>query len=855
LAPFRIPSLWSEKNPRARITPVINLVLHPRDIGTLLIGYAEGAVIFSFKQNTPTKFFYYEVPRGAPGGDSDPAALNVIRHPRLTQALWHPTGTFVLTAHEDGSLVFWDAVGKDARILMARTLTDTNIDRPGAAAFNPAGKTAPREQFLKIAWCANQDPDDTALLIAGGQPQDSPTKGLALFELGRTPMYNTSSWQILRGYFENPKRQRILPTPPNASVVDFCLIPRSSPHFCGAQDPIAIVAILSSGELISMSFPSGFPISPTNQLHVSMTFVHPFITTINLSPIERSKWLGMTENREKGPPVLQGGAEAPRAMKRFENRNIVQTAHADGTVRLWDAGHGDEIENQDVVQVDVGRAVGRPGGVDICAMSLSGASGEFAVGTRSGEVAVFRWGHNRNVGREQTPGPNSAGTLTDVTSRTDPALTDGLLPLTMLDMENGPVTALKLSDVGFVAVGFEGGRIAVIDLRGPAIIFNATAADFLKGDSRSGFGRRLSRSGNQQTKVEYATYIEFSVMTLEADPYSSILLHVGTNSGHLATFKILPEQSGRYHVDLAGAISLDDQVVCISPINADTGNAANASQEAVARLRQGGKVNGVLIVVTRSSARIFKPATNKGAHKTWDAGLCVSAAVTRFEDRGYALVGLFSDATARSYSIPALKEIGVALLNPPLDPGRLGEALVTSTGDVLGWTGPSEAALLNVWGTGLVINRSKDALFNPEAVIPPRPTISNLQWVSGTQYVTPADMDILIGGPDRPPSKRMIEQARADNAAVRKAGRVTSSAAGKDDEGYWDYAMRQMNERMERLGTMNDNVNKLEEASSGWAEDVSKFVDRQKRNLVVGGESHYTCITPNNAKVRILMLK
>lgn len=837
LAPFKIPSFWSEKNPRARITPVVSLSFHPRDIGTLLIGYAEGAVVYSFKQNQPIKFFYYELPRGAPGGDADPAALNVIRHPRLTQAVWHPTGTFILTAHEDGSLVFWDAAGKDGRVVMARTLTEVNVNRPGGAAFNPAGGNAPREPFFRIAWCANQDPDDTALLIAGGQQQDSPTKGLALFELGRTPIYNTSSWQILSGHFENPKRQRMLPTPPNASVVDFCLIPRTSPHFGGAQDPLAVLAILSSGELISMSFPSGFPITPTNQLHLSMTFVHPFITNINLSPIERSKWLGLTENRQGGPPILRGGAEASRPMKRFEDRNIVQTAHADGTVRLWDAGHGDEIENEAALQVDVGRAVGRMEGIDICAMSLAGASGEFAAGTRSGELAVFRWGHNRNAGREQDPGSVSPGCLNNITSRADPALTDGLLPLTLLDMKNGPVTALKLSDVGFVAVGFEGGHVTVIDLRGPADIFSANTADFLTGDSRSGFGRKQSRRGSQQMKLEYATAVEFSVMTLEGDAYSSILLHVGTSGGHLATFKLLPEPSGRYRVEMAGAVSLDDRVVRIAPVNSDTGSAAYASQEAVARLRQGGKVNGVLVAVTQSGTRIFKPATSKGAHKTWDAGTCQSAAITCFEDKGYALVGLFSDGTARSYSVPALKELGATKLSPPLDPRRLNEALITSTGDVLGWTGPSEAALLNVWGTGLVLNRSKDLLFNPEAVIPSRPTISNLQWVSGTQYVTPADMDILIGGPDRPPSKRMIAQARADEATARKAGRASTSSSGREQEGYWDYAMRQMNERMERLGTMNDSVNKLEETSSGWAEDVGKFVERQKRNLVMGGES------------------
>lgn len=837
LAPFKIPSFWRERNPRARITPVISLSFHPRDIGTLLIGYSEGAVIYSFKQNKVTKFFQYEVPRGAPGGDLDPASSNVIRHPRLTQAVWHPTGTFVLTGHEDGSLVFWDAFGKDSRILMARTLTEVNVDKPGAATINPAaGNISAREPFFRIAWCANQDPDDTAILVSGGSPSNSPMKGLALFELGRTPIYSTSSWQILSGHFENPKRQRILPTPPNASVVDFCLIPKSSPHFGGAQDPIAILAILSSGELISMSFPSGFPITPTNQLHVSLTLVHPFITSINVSPVDRAKWLGMTENRQMGPPILRGGAEASRPMKRFEHRNIVQTAHADGAIRLWDAGHGDEIENQDVLQVDVGRAVGRPGGIEICQMSLAGASGEFAAGTRTGEVVIFRWGQNRNAGREPDQAPNTPGGLTNITSRTDPTLKDGLVPLTLLDMQNGPVTALTLSDVGFVAAGFEGGNVIVIDLRGPAIIFNSSTTDFLKGDSRSGFGRRQSRSGSQQMKAEYATNVEFSVMTLDGDPYSSILLHVGTNSGHLATFKLLPEPSGRYRVEFAGAVSLDDHVVRIAPINADNGSDAYASQEAVARLRQGGKANGVLIAVTSSGARIFKPATNKGAHKTWDVALCQSASVTRFEDKGYALVGLFGDGTARAYSIPALKEIRSIRICPPLDPHRLNEALISSSGDILGWTGPSEIALLNVWGTGLVIHRSRDALFNPGALIPPRPTISNLQWVSGTQYVTPADMDVLIGGPDRPPSKRMIAQARADEAEARRTSRMASSSSGNEEETYWGYAMRQMNERMEKLGTMSESVNKLEEASSGWAEDVSKFVERQKRNLVMGGK-------------------
>lgn len=849
MAPFKIPNFWKEHDPRARILPVVTLSFHPRDIGTLLIGYHEGAVIYSFKQNKPLKYFHYHLPKGAPGGDSDLGAVTMARNPRLTHAVWHPTGTFILTGHEDGSLAFWDP--RDGRIVMARTLTDTNIDKPSAGNFmspisptSTHGSFSTRDPLRKIVWCANQDPDDTAILISGGTSSAVPAKGLSLFELGRTPNYATSSWQILGQHLESPRRQRMLPTPPGAEVVDFTLIPRTSPHFQGAQDPIAIIALLSSGELISLSFPSGLPISPTNQLSLSMTFVHPFINRVNMAPVERTRWLGMTEARAQGPKILQGGKPAQYPLKRFEERNIVQTAHADGTIRLWDAGHGDEIENDALIQADLSRAVGRHDNLEVAALSLAGATGELAAGLRSGELVVFRWGHHKNPGREPPEQcQNVRRALTNITERRDPGLSEGLFPFTLLDEQGGPVTAVKLSDVGFVAVGFESGSLAVIDLRGPAIIFHSTMSESI-GSGKHGSIRR--RSIQSPTKREWPTAMEFSVMTADDDSYSSILLHVGTNGGTLATFKLLPEQSGRYSVQYAGSLSVDDsRVIGITPLDAVSGRPARATQAAVAGLRNGARINGVVLVVTQTGARIFKPSSHKGAHKSFDNTLCHSAAVTRVDDisvtgvTGSALVGLFGDGSVRAYTIPALKELASARIDNILDVRRLGDAVVTSTGDVIGWTGPSEVALCNVWGSGLNLNRSKDLIFNPELLIPPRPTISNVQWLSGTQYVTPTDLDILIGGPDRPPSKRMIAQTQSDAAAARQSGRpgpsATSSGAGTSQESYWDYMTRQIQERTEKLGTMDDNVERLQNNAAGWSNDVSSFVAKQKRNMVFGG--------------------
>lgn len=90
-------------------------------------------------------------------------------------------------------------------------------------------------------------------------------------------------------------------------------------------------------------------------------------------------------------------------------------------------------------------------------------------------------------------------------------------------------------------------------------------------------------------------------------------------------------------------------------------------------------------------------------------------------------------------------------------------------------------------------------------------------------------MDILIGGPDRPPSEKQ-------RAAVREAQkRGGNSRAGTRDEGWGEYMQRQLNERTEQLGLAGDSMDRVQENSAGWQEDVSKFVGRQKRNIVMGG--------------------
>lgn len=146
--------------------------------------------------------------------------------------------------------------------------------------------------------------------------------------------------------------------------------------------------------------------------------------------------------------------------------------------------------------------------------------------------------------------------------------------------------------------------------------------------------------------------------------------------------------------------SLDDRVISISPISADSGKPASASPTTVASLRNGFQLHGVVLVVTPSGARIFKPAGAKGASKTWHDVLCDSASVVQYEDRGCSLLGLFGDGSAKTYSIPGLKEISSTSLSDVLDTRRFSEAIITPTGNIFGWVGPSEIAVVNPQGSG-----------------------------------------------------------------------------------------------------------------------------------------------------------
>jgi syntaxin-binding protein 5 len=87
----------------------------------------------------------------------------------------------------------------------------------------------------------------------------------------------------------------------------------------------------------------------------------------------------------------------------------------------------------------------------------------------------------------------------------------------------------------------------------------------------------------------------------------------------------------------------------------------------------------------------------------------------------------------------------------------------------------------------------------------------------------------------------MLAQARADDEQRRRDARHhpqaypgSSTSPPPANEGWGAWASRQLNERTEKLNLVGDSMNNLEQNSAGWADEVNKFVNKQKRGLVMG---------------------
>ncbi|KAK9375049.1 lethal giant larvae like, C-terminal-domain-containing protein [Lipomyces chichibuensis] len=859
--PYRIGNLQKTALPKAPMSSVLFLALHPRSFHVILVGYENCAVVYSMVDENILLVLQYEVPPGAPGGDLHPSQHTRSRFPPLTTGAWHPNGHHIVTAYEDGSFVFWDA--NEGVLLQARTIEDTEVNIPRRSYVNSSDiANIPREPIYRIAWCCTTNPEDTSLLIAGGEPGSLPLKGITYMDFGPTPVVRITSYQAQGDHYSQPRRQRIYPVPLGADPVDFIMIARTSPYYAGNHDPVALVAILSSGELYSIEYPSGGALPVASMFPPSLCWIQPRMTAFTVASVRREQWIGMMASKKKQPDMmLTGGAPARSRLRKFDTRNIVITGHSDGWVRLWDVSHG-ELEDSQILDLSIADALDRSVDVRVSAISFAGRMGEISVACETGELVYFKFGLNKPTSPEELKMRLDALRIAEqdgrppmiqhISGRINPQTQEGFLPVFVLSPQRGPITAVKNSDIGFLAVGYQFGTLAVVELRSMSLIYLEDVNGLGIDTSNKKFPFRpddRSSTQSQGVQLEIPLSLEFSLMALEGDGFSSIVLSVGTNLGRLLTLRIIPVRGGAHAVQFVGALQMKGKVIATIPFDTEYGVPAAASPTILQKLPQGIVISGALISVTPDEARVIRLPKSKMTSKSFDDKVLVAGLSLLRQGDTLVLVCLTASGFIRIYSLPSLREITSLSTQKFHDVRYTSRSIVSLNGDVLLGIGKNESTLFNIWGKAMAVKatekngeRIADSLYDVMQKLPPRPAISTMQWMSGKKYITVEEFDLLIGGPHRPKSKRMVEEERARReqqrlAATQMIHSTSQSSSSSSRSSYFGRRPNnafsgmadEANERGERLGFMQSQFSKLEDASHEYVKSISDFIEDQKR--------------------------
>ncbi|KAF9909924.1 hypothetical protein EC991_007727 [Linnemannia zychae] len=320
--PYRIPNILPEGSKHSL---VISIKTHPTDSNQLLIAYNTGIILWNLKLKTVIRAFIYEIPPGAMGGiavgdSSGMFGMNESRFPHVTVISWKPNGLGFVSGYDDGCFVFWDIT--EERPVLARTIHEIQVNVPG---IKPVFERA-TNQFVPIyqmTWCLHENKEDTTLIVAGGTGSVD-MFGLHLFDYPAKADY------------KRPKRHQVLNM--DTDILDFLVVPRSSPWYGGAFDPIAILVLTNRGAVRAFEF--GQHNSPRT-IPACLSLVGPrLILSKVYGPLPQDLYYELIQGhiRTELPPrvPLHGMRLAPVDESRL-SRDILVTAHDDHSIRFWES--------------------------------------------------------------------------------------------------------------------------------------------------------------------------------------------------------------------------------------------------------------------------------------------------------------------------------------------------------------------------------------------------------------------------------------------------------------------------------------------------------------------------------------
>ncbi|CCD25279.1 putative Rab GTPase-binding protein SRO77 NDAI_0E04620 [Naumovozyma dairenensis CBS 421] len=743
--------------PKDRLSPVVSIQWNPRDIGTVLISYEWVTVTYSLIDGDIKQSFIYDLPPFSPGGNP---SMNVdkLRRPKVIQSLYHPNSLHILTAHEDNSLVFWDA--NTGELIQARSLLETDVNIPQAGLINNTnGDSGP--QILSVDWICQSDPEYTSLVIATGTTTGTENiQDLTMLDLGGTPLYSLTSYEGMSKYYSVPVQERHFPLVNKSKIRSLLPIPKASPYFHGCHDPSFILILLDDGEIETLLYPSGLFTSKASLFPQNISWIRPVVTMSMAVAVPSKLWLGMMSSNSAKDSLLKGGSLTKRPMRKQELRSVIVTGHTNGSLRIYDASHG-ELDDSSVFDVNVSQILNKSTSVSITHASFATETLELAVCVESGDVVLFKFEVNKFYDPENKNKENNLALefgrfslndhkeiLIDVKSRASRYVKQGFMPITAVHAKRGRISAVTNSNVGFVGIAYEDGSILVIDRRGPAVIFMDNI-------------RNISGIRGQNI-----TAIEFSIMEYGQDGYSSILMFCGTNNAEILVYRVFPESNGRFAVEFieftktndAGSISKIDTFAKANKIS------CSATISRMQDLSKGIPIPGYVCISGQSDIRIIKPGKSKESHRSFKFPLAASGLshVYMMNSKGQRelmiiLSCLLINGDIKILSVPDLKELKSSPSLVPVHSAFMNGSSVLKNGEIAVRSGKFKMSLISLVNDpkSEITKKSvdTDTLYNPNLRIKYRPQVNTLQWARGTVTCTPEQLDILLGGERRPASK------------------------------------------------------------------------------------------------------
>ena len=808
--------------------------MHPLDLGMLLITYADGACLYSLKDGSTKR--YYECILPADGA-------NPPRKPALTCAVFSPDGEYVLVGCVDGTFAFFEFQNDEAP-LQVRTMNETDINLP-RKHFQRDEIPLQYDPIIDLKWCCRVAPNDSFLLIAGGTAHG--LRGVNILDFGKPP----TKAQELSEFFATPQRQRVLPIDPKEHVLELLTLGTASP-FHNAHDPRCVLLVTGTGTSLLLDLPNGEPTS-TEIVPPSLGFSTPQVTTFASVEIQRHL-LNQLEhiNRRaasRRQPLLNGGALASRTEQDVDNRQVLCSVHAGCMIRIYEMYAGTPLGTP-LVEIKTFETL--PNTI-VERVALSGSTGELVVASESGTLVVYRFKSSNGTDDlaqamvdlnlvEPLPSPvaeaNNMLYKFDFPTR-GPA---NFYPLCILPSGHGQISAMCVSDVGFVAVGYDSGYFVLIDLRGPAIFYASTCTSMDAKRRESIFRRSGSMNTQASNEVEYVTAV--SVMTVALDERNSLVVLVGTSLGRCVCLELLKEDNGVFTALLSSVLSTGgaSPIINIVGCNAFSENVV-ASGRHMALLHTDSEDADCVILISEQYATSHVGLSHRTARTTFRGSGAVSAQIVGLPNAPQIVVLAVVQRSGgvEFFSIPELQFLGSKTL---LGEDNLRGAHITTSGELVRNSDKRELSLTSLLHGGNGTNRMDllyDALKEP---VIPRPTISNWTWVTGTQWVQVADLDLLITGGIRPLSKRALERhaasqrqqalldresAAADKARLQSARNVGGydRTSGRNAFGDMQQGGQERGERVSHVSDVFDNISK---ASGEWLTEIDKMTSNAKKS-------------------------